>query len=51
MSHPNIVKLYDVFEDGSYMHLVMEVCEGGELFDYITAKKNFSGTFVFSCLK
>jgi serine/threonine protein kinase len=33
--HPNIVKMYEVVVDSRNFHLVMEHCEGGELFDYI----------------
>lgn len=32
VDHPNIIKLYDVFEDATYIHVVIEYCEGGELF-------------------
>jgi calcium-dependent protein kinase len=35
MDHPNIIKLYEVFEDNRYIHLIMEMCTGGELFDRI----------------
>ena len=33
--HPNIIKLYDVFETNQYLYLIMEKCNGGELFDKI----------------
>ena len=31
LGHPNIVKLYDVFEDEDEYHSVLEYCEGGSL--------------------
>lgn len=31
LDHPNIVKLYDVFEDEDEYHSVLEYCEGGSL--------------------
>jgi serine/threonine protein kinase len=38
LNHPNIVKLYDVFEDRRCFYIVMELIRGGELFDRITRK-------------
>ncbi|XP_068646645.1 calcium-dependent protein kinase 18-like [Aristolochia californica] len=38
--HENVVQFYDVFEDDSYVYIVMELCEGGELLDRILAKKD-----------
>ncbi|XP_024390926.1 calcium-dependent protein kinase 34 [Physcomitrium patens] len=38
----NIVTLKAVFEDKHNIHLVMELCAGGELFDRIVAKKCYS---------
>lgn len=39
--HPHIIKLYDVYEDSQYVHLVTEYCSGGELFDRIHTKGRF----------
>jgi calcium-dependent protein kinase len=33
--HPNVVALKAVFEEEEYVHLVMELCVGGELFDQL----------------
>ncbi|CAN0017009.1 unnamed protein product, partial [Heterosigma akashiwo] len=38
VDHPNIVKLYDVFEDQTYIHLVQQLCTGGELFEHIVSR-------------
>jgi len=40
--HPNIVKIKGAYEDLQNVHLVMEVCAGGELFDRIIAKGHYS---------
>lgn len=42
VTHPHIIALVDVFEDTKYLHLVTEVCTGGELFDRIIAKSQSS---------
>jgi calcium-dependent protein kinase len=41
-THPNIVTLNGVYEDDNAVHLVMELCEGGELFDRIVARGHYS---------
>ena len=38
MEHPNIIKLYEVFESDNSIYLIMEECFGGELFDRILAR-------------
>ena len=40
--HPNIVGLRYVYEDENAVHLVMELCEGGELFDRIVARGHYN---------
>ncbi len=41
LDHPNIIKFYEFFEDSRKLYIVSEICEGGELFDRIQAKKKF----------
>jgi calcium-dependent protein kinase len=40
--HRNIVSLKEVYEDDNAVHLVMEFCEGGELFDRIVARGHYN---------
>ncbi|WJZ88094.1 hypothetical protein VitviT2T_007425 [Vitis vinifera] len=40
--HPNIVRLKEAYEDKDNVHLVMELCEGGELFDRIVARGHYT---------
>lgn len=42
VDHPNIVKLYDIYEDEKYWFLVMELMMGGELFDQILQNERFT---------
>jgi calcium-dependent protein kinase len=42
VDHPNIVKCYDIYEDEKYIYIVMELLQGGELFDQILKKEKFS---------
>jgi len=41
---PNLVQLYEVYEEKSHCYLVMELMLGGELFDVILDRKIFSET-------
>lgn len=38
ISHPNIMGLYDVWENKNDLYLILEYIEGGELFDYLIKK-------------
>lgn len=42
MDHPNIIKLFETFEDRARIYLVMELCDGGELFDRIIQAGHFT---------
>ncbi len=38
--HPNIIHIYEVFENKEKMVLVMEIAAGGELYDYLSDRKS-----------
>ncbi|XP_073386020.1 calcium and calcium/calmodulin-dependent serine/threonine-protein kinase isoform X2 [Physcomitrium patens] len=40
--HPNVIHLIDVYEDDGAVHLVLELCRGGELFDRIVQHERYS---------
>lgn len=41
LDHPNILKLYEVFQDQKRFYLVTELCTGGELYEEISKKRVF----------
>ncbi|KAF3628630.1 Calcium-dependent protein kinase 4 [Capsicum annuum] len=40
--HPNVVRIKGTYEDALCVHIVMELCAGGELFDRIVQKGQYS---------
>ena len=42
LSHPNIMQIYEVFQDKSSFYIVSEYCKGGELFDILSKKGSLS---------
>ena len=40
--HPNVVRIKGFYQDSDYYYVVQELCSGGELFDAIVSKANYS---------
>ncbi|KAK4382547.1 Phosphoenolpyruvate carboxylase kinase [Sesamum angolense] len=40
--HPNVVAVFDVYEDDQFLHVVLEYCGSGDLFERITARPVFA---------
>lgn len=51
LDHPNIVKLFETFEDDEKIYLIMELCTGGELFDKIVKKGFFTEAYACFIMK
>lgn len=50
IDHPNIVRLYEIYEDEKYLHLVMDHCKGGDLYDYLLNKGSLNELEVMSIM-
>jgi serine/threonine protein kinase len=46
LDHPNIVNIYEVFEEEDCIILILEYMAGGELYDSIGQKVKFTETEV-----
>jgi calcium/calmodulin-dependent protein kinase I len=42
VAHPNIVQTLEIYEEPNHIHIIMEIMEGGELFDKIVEKDHYS---------
>nr|AZL94174.1 calcium-dependent protein kinase [Cardiosporidium cionae] len=51
IDHPNIIKLFEVYEDSENLYLVMDICTGGELFDRIIKSSFFSERYACGLMK
>lgn len=40
--HPNVISIKEAYEDAMAVHVVMELCAGGELFDRIVQRGHYS---------
>lgn len=40
--HPNVVQIYEMFEDQANFYIITELCEGGDLFSRVEKLRYFS---------
>jgi calcium-dependent protein kinase len=41
LDHPNIIGIYDLYQDNNFYYMITELCAGGELFDHIASLEYF----------
>lgn len=55
LDHPNIIKVFDIYEDSTAVYITMELCEGGELMSRISQaqerNKTLSERYVMILMK
>ncbi len=42
LDHPNVLKIFEIFDEDDCIYLVLELLAGGELFDRIVEKESYS---------
>lgn len=51
LDHPNIIKIYEFYQDSKFFYIVTELCTGGELFDKITKMSHFDEQLAAETMK
>jgi len=51
LTHPNIMQIYEFYEDAKNFYIVSEVCSGGELFEKISEQGTFTENDASSIFK
>jgi serine/threonine-protein kinase HSL1 (negative regulator of Swe1 kinase) len=51
ITHPNVMRLYDVWETSSELYLILEYVEGGELFDYLCTRGRLAPPEALACFQ
>ncbi|CAK79730.1 unnamed protein product (macronuclear) [Paramecium tetraurelia] len=42
LDHPNILRVFETFEDEENLYMILEICQGGDVFDKVLEKGNLS---------
>ena len=47
LDHPNIIKVVEIFHNHNNLHIIMPLCEGGELFDRLYDQPDGASLLIF----
>ena len=51
IDHPNVIKMYEIYEGEKHFYVVLELLRGGELFKYICDDENFSEKTILELMR
>jgi len=51
LKHENLIRVEDIFETGSHVFVIMEMMQGGELFDYVIEHSNLKESEACAIIK
>ncbi|OMJ83593.1 hypothetical protein SteCoe_15444 [Stentor coeruleus] len=51
LDHPNILKVYEYFEDDQNYYIIMEYCEGGDVFDKLEQNGPFTERYAAKAMR
>lgn len=51
MSHPNIIRMHETYPDDEYVNMILELAEGGSLYDRLQQEGTFTEGRVVRCIK
>lgn len=51
LDHPNIVKIFERYEEGNFQYIVTELCKGGTIYDYLSRFKSTNEYMVCKIFK
>ena len=51
IDHPNVIKMYELYEGEKHFYVVLELLNGGELFKKICDEDNFTEEIVLDLMR
>ena len=51
LNHPNLLKMYEIYEGNNNFYVVLELLSGGELFQKINNDEDFSESLILELMR